>query len=324
MKSITKLALVAISIFAIACSKSSTDENLVAPVIDNTLILTKTERTVANPIRNLTYYWWCTKLDSGDKFAFHTDATGMMFYDIDTNTFADKTSSPEFVGGGSLESRLLSDGGGGLFYISNSFNKYNEITNTWSSFPSGSAIFPSNIHTNFGRAGAVTLSSKGRLYYVGGLGLGTTVKYFNWTNNSWNYVAGYPIPIGSSPKLTTDKVDKIYALGGSSSIDGSPINKLCVFDVTKNTWTELAEAPKFPAYEYSRNTIVVFKNHIIYLGLDKKLYVYDIQTNKWQTTAFETDIYNAADTHLELSTDGSKIYLIYKKSNSAIGIQEYK
>ena len=325
MKTITKLALVAISIFAIACSKSNTDENPVAPVPDNSLLLTKTERVVTSPIRNLTGYWWCTKLDSGDKFVFHNNDNsnssaerGMMFYDLATNTFIDKTKCSGVAAVGA-PNRLLTDGLGGLWYIAGTFNKYNATLGVWEASAAGSTIFPNSIALSSASTGSITVPSKGRLYYISGFG----VKYFDTTNNTWNFAADYPLNMVRYPSLATDNDNKIYAIGGFT---GAGINykKLYYLNIQSNSWTELAEAPELNGNSAALNTMVFFKNHLVYLGADKKLYVYDIATNKWQNTSFDTDVYSVNDTHLELSTDGTKIYLIYKKSNSAIGIQEYK
>ena len=334
MKTITKLALVAISIFAIACSKSSNDENAVAPVIDNTLILTKTDRSVVAPFRDVSQgFWWCTIIEDvnnlgADKLVFHNaddqgnnSDHGMMIYDIASNTFVDKMKSTEFIAGNYVNRIIEEDGD--LYYIADTFNKYVVATNTWTSFAANTSTYPTSVKASQNKASGVKVWAKRRIYYVGGEGGVKTVKYLDLSQNgTWNFAADYPIAVSSGPLLASDIGKYIYAIGGEMA-GGAKVKNFYVYNINSNSWTALEDAPVRPRLNYTKNAMVLYKSrYLVYYGEDYKLRIYDTTTNKWQDNAIDTGLNTSVQ--MEVASDGSKFYVVYRKDNGAVGIQEYK
>lgn len=326
MKTIKTLkTLIAITTFTLfSCSK----DNPPTPTPVNTdLTLTKTERIVAAPIRNLSdSWWWVAKFSSYDKFAIHNyDNTatsadkGMMIYDIATNTFTDKSKSSNVVAAGYI-SQLLA-GNGVLYYIANEFNTYTIATDTWSV---NNALFPANIKDNHGESKGCVLGKESEVFFIGGRISCKTVKYFNWTNNTWNFAADYPISIEGGPETVTDNQNLLYTLGGFIDSSNNVTSKeFFKYDVLTNTWKKLADALVDPLQDYTKRAMVFFKNkYVIFLGKDHSLHIYDIETNKWQVKAIDTGI--SVSAQMDVSADGTKIYLLYRKAKGSLGIQEYK
>lgn len=319
MKSITKLALIATSIFAIACSKSNSDENPVAPVPDNSLLLTKTERNVAIPPQNITEFHWIAQ--KGDNFYIHLDGVNKMFlYDMATNTFVNKTASPNVNPSGFSSQFVMENlAGGRINYLANDSVGYEIATDTWTP---NLIPYPANIRANNAEAKTCVIQSLGQIYYIGGRMNCKTVKYYYWSTSTWNSAADYPITISNGPELAVDQSSKIiYALGGN--IDTAYSKEFFKYTKSTNSWQKLADAPIEVARSYMTGCMVFYKNkYVVYCGKDFKLYVYDIETNKWQTNGVATGV--PFTPQLNVSADGSKIFLLYRKTTGALGIQEYK
>lgn len=319
--SILKIASVALAILS-SCSKS--DDNTSTNPNQNELNLTKTEKVVAAPIRNISSYFWVTKSQSEDKFYIHnlentanSSERGNMLYDLNTNTFSDKAKCINLAAAGYM-SQLIT--GNSIYYIANEFNEYDPSTNTWTV---RNDLFPNTIKNNHGEASGCVIGSLGKVFFIGGRADCKTVKYFNWTNNTWNFAADYPITINKGPMCASDNNSKtIYAVGGYSN--GVVSKEFYKYTEATNTWTKLPDAPVTPVYSYTLRTLVLFKNNIIFLGDDSKLHIFNIASNQWQTNTIDTAGIANLGAHLETSTDGNKFYILYRKSNGSLGIQEYQ
>ncbi|MCZ8197798.1 MAG: kelch repeat-containing protein [Flavobacterium sp.] len=331
MKKTIFLFAIIFSLFS--CSKD--DEPTPVPVVPE-LTFTKTEKIVTAPIRNISSFWWAIMDKNGsteELFYIHNhDNTatvtekGMMEYNLATNTFTDKAKSSNVVAAGYMSN--FTDGNGGFYYISNEFNFYNKTTNSWTSYAAGSPEFPNSVYANHGESKGCTIRSVGKVFYIGGRTACKTVKYFNWTNNTWNFAADYPLTISGGPAVATDTKD-IYALGGylGSSVSSKKFYKL---DVATNTWITLPEAPVAPMLNDERNSIIYLKKRIIFLGEDKLLHIFNTETNTWQTNtidpAIPVNVSGWVDAHLDTNPNATtgKFYILYRKANSTLGIQEYQ
>jgi Kelch motif len=314
-----------------SCSKS---DDATTPIVEPAapeLKLSKTERTVASPIRNLSStYFWVVKDPKKDAFYIHnadndpdTSLRGMMLYDVTTDTFTNKTKSTNVVAAGQTSQLVAVPGGNSyeLFYVANQFNIYNPTTDTWRVLPT--TAYPSTISDYQSGAGSCNNANTARVFYIGGSGDSKTVKYTN-NNGNWGNAADYPFTLSSSgPEcIETFGAGTFYCLGGYDT-SGTRSKKFFKFEVDGNTWSELPEAPVNVDQDNILHKMVLYQGHIVYIGTDSKLHIFNIETNKWQTST--VDISGALDHfHLAVSSDQQKIFLLYRKANNSLGIQEYK
>ena len=314
MKNTVSFLSLFIFIVVVACSKDDSS------TVETELVLTKTERVVAAPIRNLSEHWWTVRDGLSDTFYIHNFANtvnanekGFMAYDVNNNVFTDKLQSNEVESAGYMSQLFYHNGT--INYIANNSSTYTIATNTW---VQNAIPFPFNIENNHGESKSCVIDDK--VFFVGGRDICKTVKFYSWSSNTWNFGADYPIAIENGPELAATN-NSIYSLGGYNN--GIYSKEFFRYDVSANAWAKLEDAPFSPVQRSSFSSMVSFKNKfIVYLGVDDKLHIYNIEKNKWQTTTVETDLFT--DAHMEVSNDESKIFLLYRKENGSVGLQEYK
>lgn len=318
MKTLKTLTILTILLFALSCSKDDANDE----EINADLVLNKTERVVVGPIRNLTDRWWAVRAGLTDEFYIHNASNsanvgdkGFMVYNVNTNTFTDKLQSDAVAAAG-YGSQLFYRSET-INYIANTSMTYNMATNIWTQ---NVIPFPTNIMNNHGESKSCVIDNK--VFFVGGREPCKTVKFYDWLNNSWNFGADYPIAISSGPELAfTTNNNTIYALGGIQNNETS--KEFFKYNLATNTWQKLADTPEAPYHRTSLKTMVTYKNKfVVFYGENRKLYVYNIEKNKWQTSSIDTG--TSVKPYLEVSVDGSKIFLLYKKVDGALGLQEYK
>ena len=194
---------------------------------------------------------------------------------------------------------------------------FNIATNIWTQ---NVIPYPDNIKDNHGGSKSCVLDNK--VFFVGGRDPSKTVKFYNWLNNSWSFGADYPNRIEDGPDLAfTTNNNTICALGGYQISKYS--KELFKYTLSTNTWQKLSDAPVAPDQRISLKTMVTYKNKfVVFYGEDGKLYIYNIEKNQWQPNSIDTGL--STKPYLEVSVDGSKIFLLYRKDNGALGVQEYK
>lgn len=318
-------------IFIISCSKN--DEKPVEqnePIVPD-LVLTKTDKVVANPPINLSnYYYWITKSAINDTFYIHnadndpdTSVRGMMFYSLTSNSFVVKTKCSNIKAAGNI-SQLIAVAAGNsetLCYIGNEYNEYSIGSDTWRQVASA---FPNSIKSNHGSSQGCLRFSAAKIFYIGGTLPCKTVKYINGSLG-WSIAADYPIETSGGPEVVANNLECMYALGGYDS-GGSRIKDFFKYTDATNTWTKLPDAPVTAATDNIKRKMVFYKEkYVIYLGTDNKLHTFNIETNKWQDTTIDVTG-TLGQEHLEVVGygDNSKIVLLYRKANGSLGIQEFK
>lgn len=327
----TTITIAILSLMLLSCSKNTEDPIQVNPeLVVPDLVLTKTELVVANPLRNLSsYYYWITKSPTKDAFYIHnadndsdTSVRGMMLYDVATNTFTNKAKCPNIVAAGYTSQLMtLSAGNGYLAYIANEFNEYDCDKDTWIVKPAN-YYFPANIKANHGSSQGCLRFSKGAIFYIGGITPCKTVKKID-SGMTWDNFADYPVEITGGPEVVANSIICMYALGGYDS-SGTKIKEFFKYTDATNAWTKLPDAPINAATDNLKRKMVFFKDkYVIYLGTDYKLHIFNTQTNKWQTTTVDVTG-TIGQEHLEVSTNGNAIFLLYRKANNSLGIQEFE
>ncbi len=99
----------------------------------------------------------------------------------------------------------------------------------------------------------------------------------------------------------------IYCFGGQ----GSNVNKVLKFNPIDRTWFELIDMPyTIAGYQ---NTEAVTVDDKIYVVLNKKLYIYDVNLNVWSNQG--VDIPNGR-TEISLIANNNKIYILGGKTDS--------
>lgn len=320
-KSLTYLALVLV---LFACSKEDNLSKVNNDILNQNLALNKTERNVAAPLRNLTDDWFVAK-NNEDEFYIHNanniadvNLRGMMLYNATTNTFTNKAKNGEVTAAGD-QSQLVYENnntGGCIHYIANEAVTYRIATNDWEA---NAISFPANVRLNFGEGKSCLTNN--RIYYVGGRNQTKVVKYYDLSAGNWQFVAQYPIEITYGPELAATTNNFIYALGGGLNPGNS--KEFFRYDIVNNTWLKLADAPIAPKQYYTLKTMVCYKNnYLVYYGNDNKLHSYNIEKEEWQNNAVDTGL--STYPHMEVATDNSKIFLLYRKNNAQLGLQEYQ
>ena len=320
MKNIIFISLL---ILSFSCKKEE-DKTTATPALNTNLVLSKTEIPVAAPIRNLSSSFWVGKLSDADIFYIHnlsntgdSEAKGMMFYSVFGNTFTDYSYSEDVAAAGYM-SKLVSVGGLYLYYCASDFVRYNRFSNSWDE----GTNYPDNIHDNNAETGVCVFDRD--IYFIGGRIACKTVKFYDTDTQIWTNSADYPIDIGNTASAT-DKVRYIYSLGGGEGLDYQPTKKFYRYDTQDNSWQEMPDCPREIRQSITLNLMCFFKGkYLAVLCEDNKIYIYNIETNQWQTSGLETGL--TIDTiyaHLEASTDGTKFYVLYKKENDQLGISVY-
>jgi IPT/TIG domain/Kelch motif len=308
------------------------------------ITFTKTDKIVTAPFRPITNTWWAimepVNFVNGNGtpsgFYIHNNSNdnvnkGCVFYSIPDNRFIDTGFSKNIVAAGNTNN--LISGFGRILYVGNDFNHFagykNALTGIttflWQLYePGGANPFPQSISTNHGESKGCIKELGNKLFFIGGREFCKTVKYWDWSDLTWNFAANYPITIKNGPEIVTDG-SNLYTLGGYEG-GTSLSNKFFKYNVRSNTWTSLADAPVPPTQSVTRSSMVYFNKCVIYLGSDKLLHIFNTETNKWQTNTINPDIpvdeTGYQSVHIE---DGVKaFYILYRTANGMLGLQEYK
>ena len=323
---ISKILAFLFLILAITSCKKEEAKTTIAPSVNTNLVLGKTELLVADPIRNLGYYFWIEKFSNVDFFAIHNysntnndEEKGMMWYSVSENTFTDCNYSENVAAAGNT-SKLVSVGGSYLYYCGNVFERYNSNSNSWDQ----NTYYPEFVKDNNGATGVCACGEY--LYFIGGEVPSKYVKVYRTGDQVWSYYSeSYPINI-SNTATATDNLRYIYSLGGYENADDTQsTKKFYRYDTQVGVWKQLPDCPRSISQSVTLNLMCFFKEkYLAVLCDDKKIYIYNIGTDLWQTNGIETGLtIDMIHAHLEASTDGTKFYVLYKKENDHLGISVY-
>jgi hypothetical protein len=200
---------------------------------------------------------------------------------------------------------------GSNIYVCNGFSptvgyttqieKYNIVTNTWSTF--------SNTNAGLRYSSAEVVGNK--LYVFNGISSSTVfndkMEVIDLTTGVVTYSTVNPSPVRSAGSSVWN--GKIYSFGGTGSSGNS--NKLYVFDPVLQTWTALTNMPQA---KEAKGEIINGKLYVIggfnsaFPAYSTSIDCYDIQTNTWShlidmpvansanaTTAYQNKIWVVGD-----------------------------
>ena len=145
----------------------------------------------------------------------------------------------------------------------------------------------------------------GKIYVMGGLGVGTMNRVYDIATNTWS--AGAPVPIAVYDHGHAYWNGKIYMLGGI--VGGVASNVVYSYDVAANTWS--APLAPLPQAEFDMacgaiNNKIYCANGSTGSNQINNLYIYDIAANSW--TAAPTR--RMASNYPAGTVIGGKLYVI--------------
>ena len=162
----------------------------------------------------------------------------------------------------------------------------------------------------------------GKIYLIGGLSWITntqpTIRSLNGVydpaTDTWSY--GKPIPTAVSTYASAVVDDKIYVIGGSSSVQGSWANLTQIYDPKTDSWSFGAPPPLSANFAIAEATTGVWAPKRIYLFGQPITQVYDPAKNSWITgTSMPTNRFSFA-----VAVVKDKLYAI---GGSPLGLNIY-
>lgn len=208
-------------------------------------------------------------------------------YDTLTRTWSAKADTPIAVAGvrfgvnykdkGFLAGIQTYDYTTGVRTYTDSVLIYDPVANSWSY---DTAKFP--------KQSLCSLCADENSVYAVGLNDNDNLlpECYKYTDGAWSAIADIPLPCtGTAPVCLNGK---IYVAGGTTSMIGfgQPTDRMQVYDIATNTWSEGTKMLEVSAY--GATFIHPDKNAFYYLGgydtlgsSTTKVYKYDLTTDKW-------------------------------------------
>jgi N-acetylneuraminic acid mutarotase len=173
-----------------------------------------------------------------------------------------------------LNEKIYFVGGNNSSSIHDRVDRYNPVSNTWSTVASMSTVR--------GRLAVAVLG--GKLYAIGGNDASSTlssVEIYDPSTDTWT--AGPPLPSPAKQAAVITVSDKIYLIGGTNN-SGLNLNQVLYLESGSSEWVALANMPT----ARHAHKVAWYQNRIWAIGghseaITGNVESYDPSTNSWRT-----------------------------------------
>ncbi len=268
------IAILALSIFAMSCSKDDEAKAIIDKPLEEFTIVTQKISTPVTPKLAYQGYESSSWFQLVGNDILYTCASNiglgnpqfMLKYNLQSNTFSTITPNIEVCACGYMNG-FITDGTN-AFMIANEALKYTLATNAWSEI-----FYPTIIKENSGETGMSY--TNGKIYVCGGRSPSKRFVSYNIDGNVWQNELNYLENITTSEMITI--ANKIYLLGGNATD-----KNFSYFDIPSNSWTAKSDLNFTLSPNEIVNKVTSTKERYLFVFEENKIYVYDTMKDIWK------------------------------------------